>query len=197
MPYLVCDKCNAYYKLEDGESADGFYRCACGNKLKYYESMGSYIKDLKDRDVSAKNIFGLWAEGSIKFKLVSISAILCSGILLIAGISAVSFNHGISNQDAVYGENQSIKPTLIVLYASWCPACNQYEQTFLDTRVQEKISKNYNFHKINVDQDRDTALKYANNGQILLPTTVILNINGNEIKRQKGYMTPDELLEIL
>jgi len=197
MPYLVCDKCNSYYELEDGESVDG-YLCTCGNTLKCYEDRESYTKDLKNQDITArnKNVFILWTEQSTGIKLFSVLAVLCVGILVIAGISAAS-NHGISHQSAIYGGNQSIKSTLIVLYASWCPACNQYEQTLSDSRVQEKIGKDYNFQKIDVDKNKDTALKYSKNGQILLPTTIILDANGNEIKKHEGYMTPDELLELL
>ena len=36
--YLVCDKCNEYYKLQPGESPEDFTdQCECGGKLKYYK----------------------------------------------------------------------------------------------------------------------------------------------------------------
>jgi len=39
--YLVCDKCNEYYKLQLGESPDDFTdKCECGGELKYYEDIG-------------------------------------------------------------------------------------------------------------------------------------------------------------
>lgn len=41
--YLVCKKCNGYYKLEPGESPDGFDKCQCGGELEYMEN----IEDLK------------------------------------------------------------------------------------------------------------------------------------------------------
>jgi hypothetical protein len=38
--YLVCDKCNSYYKLESGESVDDFEDvCDCGGHLVYKESI--------------------------------------------------------------------------------------------------------------------------------------------------------------
>lgn len=38
--YLVCDKCNEYYKLQPGESPDDFTnQCKCGGQLKYYDNI--------------------------------------------------------------------------------------------------------------------------------------------------------------
>jgi heat shock protein HtpX len=38
--YLVCDKCNGYYKLQSGESPEDFTnRCDCGGKLEYQDSI--------------------------------------------------------------------------------------------------------------------------------------------------------------
>jgi hypothetical protein len=36
MPYLICDKCGSYYKLQPGESPEDFTdECECGGKLFY------------------------------------------------------------------------------------------------------------------------------------------------------------------
>jgi hypothetical protein len=35
MPYLICDRCNGYYKLQEGESEDHFQGCQCGGNLLY------------------------------------------------------------------------------------------------------------------------------------------------------------------
>ena len=38
--YLVCTKCNTYYKLQPGESPDDFdNKCECGGKFKYYNNI--------------------------------------------------------------------------------------------------------------------------------------------------------------
>ena len=36
--YVVCENCNGYYKLEEGESLDDFEACRCGGKLVYAEN---------------------------------------------------------------------------------------------------------------------------------------------------------------
>ena len=35
--YVICEDCNGYYKLEEGESLEDFEACRCGGKLKYAE----------------------------------------------------------------------------------------------------------------------------------------------------------------
>ena len=38
--YLVCQKCNSYYKLQPGESPEDFdSKCECGSELKYYDNI--------------------------------------------------------------------------------------------------------------------------------------------------------------
>lgn len=46
--YLVCDKCNRYYKLQPGESPDDFTdKCECGGKLEYHDRMIEYDNKLE------------------------------------------------------------------------------------------------------------------------------------------------------
>ena len=35
--YVICESCNGYYKLEEGESLEDFEACRCGGKLMYAE----------------------------------------------------------------------------------------------------------------------------------------------------------------
>lgn len=48
MGYLVCNKCEGYYKLQDGESPDDFDRCQCGIQQKEHEE--DNIKYNENRD---------------------------------------------------------------------------------------------------------------------------------------------------
>lgn len=43
--YLVCEKCNSYYKLQPGESPDDFELCQCGGELKYYDDINDFEKE--------------------------------------------------------------------------------------------------------------------------------------------------------
>jgi len=48
MPYLICDKCNVYYEIEDEEEIFEF--CECGNRLKYYESLEEYYEEIESEE---------------------------------------------------------------------------------------------------------------------------------------------------
>ncbi|MGB9978942.1 minor capsid protein [Methanobacterium sp.] len=39
MPYIVCTKCNGYYKLQEWESIDDFEECECGGSLIQVDSL--------------------------------------------------------------------------------------------------------------------------------------------------------------
>ncbi len=45
MPYLICDKCNVYYEIENERELDDFHTCECGNELKYYDTIDEYMND--------------------------------------------------------------------------------------------------------------------------------------------------------
>lgn len=87
------------------------------------------------------------------------------------------------------------KPVFIDFYAGWCSYCKKLdENTLSNSSVEEKLSQNYVLVKIDTDQNPDLSSQY----QIYnLPTMVILNSNGQEIKRQQGYITADQLLNWL
>ncbi|MBI5680529.1 MAG: hypothetical protein HZC47_06540 [Methanobacterium sp.] len=38
MPYIICESCGGYYKLQENESLDEFEQCQCGGSLSYAES---------------------------------------------------------------------------------------------------------------------------------------------------------------
>ena len=66
MPYLICDKCNLYYEIEDRTEMDDFHTCECGNELQYFntideymygESKDPYSVDNNEKDSDGKGIF--------------------------------------------------------------------------------------------------------------------------------------------
>lgn len=86
------------------------------------------------------------------------------------------------------------KPVFIDFYATWCSYCNKMdENTFSDLQVQQKLN-NYITVKIDIDRNPTIASNYKVYG---VPTQVILNSNGDEVKRNEGYLGPNELLNQL
>ena len=43
MPYLICDKCNLYYEIDDRSEMNDFHTCECGNELQYFNTIEEYM----------------------------------------------------------------------------------------------------------------------------------------------------------
>jgi len=90
---------------------------------------------------------------------------------------------------------KSNKLVFVDFYADWCSYCKQLDEyTFTDPNVQARFSQSYVLVKVNIDKNPDLASQYKVYG---LPTLVVMDANGNEIKRQEGFVDPDELLIML
>lgn len=61
MPYLICEKCNVSYKINDIREMDNFHTCPCGNELKFYETIENYMNEglytQVEREEEAKGVF--------------------------------------------------------------------------------------------------------------------------------------------
>jgi len=59
MAYIICEKCQRYYKLEEGESLEDFASCQCGGNLKFVQDFDNYIldesKSINSKQKSSKN----------------------------------------------------------------------------------------------------------------------------------------------
>ncbi|MBI5680022.1 MAG: thioredoxin family protein [Methanobacterium sp.] len=87
------------------------------------------------------------------------------------------------------------KNVIVDFYAPWCSACTYLdEDTFQDPQVQEKLNKNYIIAKIDIDRNPDLASKYK---VYAVPTIIFMDSSGNEIKRQEGYIPPEEFLQMI
>lgn len=69
--YLICDRCDGYYELRDGERPEDFDRCQCGGKLEYAEEF--------TKKPSARRVIG------------AINARRIGGVLIGAAVMAASF----------------------------------------------------------------------------------------------------------
>ncbi len=134
---------------------------------------------------------------------ILISAVIV--LLLVAGvaISSLTANKTESNSsDSLQWStdlNQSLaeakatnKSVFVDFYADWCAYCKEMDEgTYTSTQVIEKLNQSYVLVRVDVDENPDLATKYQ---AYSLPTMVIMDFSGNEIKRIIGYQTPDQLL---
>lgn len=74
--------------------------------------------------------------------------------------------------------------------ASWCQPCKML------SKVMEEAGDKINvpIEVIDIDQNREMAVEYGIRG---VPTLIVLDDQGNEIKRQSGMMVESKLLEFL
>ena len=88
------------------------------------------------------------------------------------------------------GFDDLIKEIAVVdFYATWCGPCKMLGPVFEEVSKESDI----NFVKIDVDKDSDIARRY---GVMTIPT-IILFRNGEEVKRNIGYMSKEELIDFM
>lgn len=82
--------------------------------------------------------------------------------------------------------NKSDKPVILDAFATWCGPCQQIAPIF------EELSKempDYKFAKVNIDDQRDLAIKYQVSS---IPTFIFIK-NGEVVARETGYMNKSSL----
>lgn len=80
---------------------------------------------------------------------------------------------------------------LVDFWASWCMPCQQYGR-ILEANMEE-LEKHFKVCKVNVDDERDLAIKY---GVMSIPTTIIFK-DGKEFKTLIGVQSVDKLLNLV
>lgn len=88
------------------------------------------------------------------------------------------------------GFDDLIKDIAVVdFYATWCGPCKMFGPVFEEVSNESNI----NFVKVDVDKENDIARVY---GVMTIPT-VILFKNGEEVKRNIGYMSKEGLIDFM
>jgi thioredoxin-related protein len=88
------------------------------------------------------------------------------------------------------------KPLFVMLYADWCPHCNQMKkEVFSDPAVMDFLKKNYVCVWKNIEKEEGIALKNKFNTKSL-PTFLFLDANETLLYGLKGEMkTPEFMAE--
>ena len=79
---------------------------------------------------------------------------------------------------------------LLKFYAPWCAPCKGLSMVI--AAAEDKI--NLPIEEVNIDEDIDTALQY---GVRSVPTLVIVDEEGNLVKKNVGVLNESQLLDFL
>jgi len=81
--------------------------------------------------------------------------------------------------------------TVVDFWAPWCGPCKMFGPIFENA---SKINNDIKFCKLNVDDDKEDISRKL--GVMSIPTTILFK-DGQELKRNIGFMDEDSLIEFL
>ena len=93
-------------------------------------------------------------------------------------ITSQNFDTEIKNSD---------KPIIIDVYATWCGPCQYMAPVFEE--LSKEMGDKYKFAKLNIDEERDIAVKYNVSS---IPTFIFIK-NGEVVGREMGFMEKETL----
>lgn len=94
----------------------------------------------------------------------------------------------ITSQNFEEEVSNSKTPVIIDVYATWCGPCQNIIPIF--NELEKELNTKYKFAKINIDEERDLAIKYNISS---IPTFLFIK-NGTVVGTEVGYMNKEDLL---
>jgi len=82
---------------------------------------------------------------------------------------------------------QSDIPVVVDVFASWCGPCQQVAPIF--DELTKELAGKYKLVKINIDEERDLAIKYNVSS---IPTFLFIK-GGEVVGKETGYIGKDDL----
>ncbi len=142
----------------------------------------------------AKNIKGFKI-----FKIVFSILLIVVAVYSLIPSEKASINWKPYNENVLAANTANKKGTIIDFYADWCIPCKELDaKTFSDQTV---INEAKNFTTLKADMTKSLSPEVdalRNKYNIVgVPTVLILNSKGQEVKRITGYVTPEEFHKIL
>ena len=114
-------------------------------------------------------------------------------ILILPVISYVLISKYSSQTIAVATDNNL--PSVLVFSSSMCLDCQKLKLVLDD--VSDEYTPKVNIIRINIDNSKKVNDYIKKYGIQLVPTTVFLDKNGNQINKIEGFVERDELVENL
>jgi thioredoxin:protein disulfide reductase len=98
----------------------------------------------------------------------------------------------IENYEASINNNEIM---VIDFYADWCIPCKELDKlTFSDRRIIDEFD-NFTVYKVDMTQNNDTNEQLRKRFNVIgMPTVLIIDSKGTEVKRLTGFVNADEFL---
>jgi len=136
-------------------------------------------------------------------KKLSLLSILATGILLLNCASKkqekINWEHNV--EVAVEQAQENNKPIMVDFMAEWCPPCQKMDKTTFSNHQLIEKSKKFITVRIDVDQQRETAVEYNGNaskyGGVGIPNILFLNSNNEKIRHIIGYQSAQQLTAVM
>ncbi|MCH7828045.1 MAG: thioredoxin fold domain-containing protein [Bacteroidetes bacterium] len=133
------------------------------------------------------------------FKIVFSIIILGVGVYQILPSNEITIDwKDFSEANLITSKNNG-RPVLIDIYADWCIPCKELDHfTFSDPRVVE-ISKKFDNYKADMTHTLSPEVeKIRTKYKIIgVPTLLLINSEGDEVKRITGFVPPEEFYKYL
>lgn len=126
---------------------------------------------------------------AVVLSLMSVNAVSAEDSLENSLNSSDNYEQSLENAKV---ENKSIVLVFDQKSCSWCEVFKR--NTLENQEVIDNLNSKFITVIVDINKNPEVASKYSVYGT---PTIIFLDSNANEIKRNEGYLPPDEFLEVI
>ncbi|HHT18934.1 MAG: hypothetical protein QM396_06840 [Euryarchaeota archaeon] len=181
MPYLICQRCGGYYKLEEDESPDDFDTCRCGGDLVYSYSIDQTPKRRSKKGFAWVSFFFtavIVVIAFISFTMPDFGGDSGSPLKL-----ASDYRGSVSKEVFAASDTSSSAKKTIAIITGMHPREKLSIQTVNDVIHQYSLSANNEIihYRVNVTNNPNNFHVGRTNGEGLVATYIIPDIKKSNI----------------
>jgi thioredoxin 1 len=124
----------------------------------------------------------------------TIMRITVVGLIIIIAVGIFIYKNHMAAQDNLDAnlELDQNLPTLLEMSSTTCPPCR--EMIPILEELQAEYEGKVDIKIVDIDEYPDEANKYS---IIVIPTQILLDVDGNEVGRHEGYIPKEDLIKVI